>query len=313
MWYRRCIFGFIKKAIKGVGKAIKGVVKGAGKIVKGIGKAVKGVAKGVVKLAKKAWKNKYIRAGLIIAAVATGVGAAALAGAGGTTFGAALSSGFTGGASAFGGMLKAGFVGATGAAGTTAGLLGSGGVGVSALAGPGLTTGLGGTPLAIGSASGITGTGFNLTGGALLGGGSVSTPVPPLVGPPAPVAVTGKSGFLNSVGKFVRSGVELGAKQALATAATNTLLYGKPLGPEPEELYRDGGSAVSYLSLTGYSRAPTTFNVQPSRIVDSADTIGNTYVSLLSNLNYGTGSLNYATNANYSLMKGVQIPKIQYS
>ena len=106
--------------------------------------------------------------------------------------------------------------------------------------------------------------------------------------------------MLPMIGRIYRSNVHL-------------LLYGKPLGPEPEELYRDGGSAVSYLSLTGYSRAPTTFNVQPSRIVDSADTIGNTYVSLLSNLNYGTGSLNYATNANYSLMKGVQIPKIQYS
>ena len=44
-----------------------------------------------------------------------------------------------------------------------------------------------------------------------------------------------------------------------------------------------------------------------------ADTVGNTYVTLLSNLNYGTGSRNYAINSNMALMKGIQVPQIQYA
>jgi len=364
MWYRRCIFGFIKKAIKGVGKAIKGVVKGAGKIVKGVVKIQKKVFKGAVKLAKKAWKNKYIRAGIIIAAIATGVGAAALAGASGTTFGAALSSGFTGGASAFGSMLKAGFIGATGAAGSTAGLLGSGGVGVgfSSLA-PGVVgapvpTALGGAKLSIGAASGIQGAGFNLTGGALVGGGSISTPVGPaaspiLVGPPAPIAASSSSGsgtfigslkgstvtkprfmspvpssassvtaktaaakpgFLGQVGGFIKDGVVSGAKGALATVTTNTLLYGDPLGDTdgPDPLYRRGEGGRSFFG-DDYSQLRSMVKPFPTLGELGADTVGSTYVTLLSNLNYGTGSRNYAINSNMALMKGIQVPQIQYA
>jgi len=364
MWYRRCIFGFIKKAIKGVGKAIKGVVKGAGKIVKGVGKFVEKQVKTVGKIVKKAWKNKYIRAGIIIAAIATGVGAAALAGASGTTFGAALSSGFTGGASAFGSMLKAGFIGATGAAGSTAGLLGSGGVGVgfSSLA-PGVVgapvpTALGGAKLSIGAASGIQGAGFNLTGGALIGGGSISTPVGPaaspiLVGPPAPIAASSSSGsgtfigslkgstvtspkfmspvpssassvtaktaaakpgFLGQVGDFIRDGVVTGAKSALATVATNTLLYGDPLGDTdgPDPLYRRGEGGRSFFG-DDYSQLRSMVKPFPTIGDLGTDAVGGTYVTLLSNLNYGTGSRNYAINSNMALMKGIQVPQIQYA
>lgn len=234
-------------------------------------------------------------------------------------------------------MLKAGFIGATGAAGSTAGLLGSGGVGVgfSSLA-PGVVgapvpTALGGAKLSIGAASGIQGAGFNLTGGALIGGGSISTPVGPaaspiLVGPPAPIAVpssassvtaktaAAKPGFLGQVGGFIKDGVLTGAKGALATVATNTLLYGDPLGDTdgPDPLYRRGEGGRSFFG-DDYSQLRSMVKPFPTIGDLGTDAVGGTYVTLLSNLNYGTGSRNYAINSNMALMKGIQVPQIQYA
>tara|TARA_E500000318_G_scaffold29558_1_gene29456 strand:+ start:1765 stop:2718 length:954 start_codon:yes stop_codon:yes gene_type:complete len=60
------MFSIVKKITKGVSKAIKKVAKG-----------VKKVVEGTTNLAKKAWRNKYIRTALLITAAATIPGAIA--------------------------------------------------------------------------------------------------------------------------------------------------------------------------------------------------------------------------------------------
>jgi len=368
--------GFLKKGLKTVGKAVKGVVKGVVKIQKK-------VFKGAVNLVKKAWKNKYIRAGLIIAAIATGVGAIAVAGATGAGAGGILAATGLKGASAFGALMKAGFVGFTGAAGATAGLIGSGGsLGLSGsiLAGgsaitpvaptavssaalstaptvisglPGATTGAtftASTPISgltttastgafstaapiTSSLSSVAPTTFSSTlgAGATTGGGTFigglgAAPAGPMslapttasgtftVAPSAPVTkavstASTKSGFVKGLQETLIGGVKQGGKSLIAQGMYNLVMHGDIKGPEFEQdLVGGGGRAGSY---TGSYALPDAIRFTQQGL--GSDTIGSTYVNMLQNLNYGTGSLDYARHTNMALMRGIQIPQIQYA
>ena len=355
--------GFLKKGLKTVGKAVKGVVKGVVKIQKK-------VFKGAVNLVKKAWKNKYIRAGLIIAAIATGVGAIAVAGATGAGAGGILAATGASGGSAFGALMKAGFVGFSGAAGTTAGLVGAGGsfgLSGSILAGgsaitpvaptavssaalstaptvisglPGATTGATGaftasTPISglttastgafstaapISTSSGLTGlatstssvlptSSFGLTSAAPASGtftvAPSAAPVTKAVG-----TTSTKSGFLKGLQETLIDGVKSGTKNLVATGMYNLVMHGDIKGPEFEQdLYGGGGGRAG--SYTGSYALPDAIRFTQQGL--GSDTIGSTYVNMLQNLNYGTGSLDYARHTNMALMRGIQIPQIQYA
>ena len=118
------------------------------------------------------------------------------------------------------------------------------------------------------------------------------------------------SGFLGTVKDTVVSGLKHAGKAVVGTVATNLLLTGNVYGDrEVDPLYRTGESSRSAFG-TPIEKADTTFKYAYPEM--SADTVGNTYVALLSNLNYGNGSMNYALNTNRALMAGVQIPQIQY-
>ena len=267
--------------------------------------------------------------------------------------------------------MKAGFVGFSGAAGTTAGLVGAGGsfgLSGSILAGgsaitpvaptavssaalstaptvisglPGATTGAftASTPISgltttastgafstaapITTSSSLTGlatstssvlptSSFGLTSAAPASG---TFTVAPSAAPVTKVASTAsKPGFLGQVGNFIKDGVVAGAKNTLATVTTNTLLYGDPLGDTdgPDPLYRRGEGGRSFFG-DDYSQLRSMVKPFPTLGELGADTVGSTYVTLLSNLNYGTGSRNYAINSNLALMKGIQVPQIQYA
>jgi len=327
-------------------------------------KIQKKVFKGVTKLAKKAWKNKYIRAGLIIAAIATGVGAFAAAGATGTSFGAALSAGFSS-PSAFGAMMKAGFVGfAPGAAGTlgaggsagalgaslvgptagTTGLLGGGGAflsGGSLLTGtslvPGSTASVTSTliPASVkgkvgvvsASTGGTTGaavpfsaTTFGGVGGLIPTTTAVSAGGAALGTPAASAAIThavkasatsaGKSGFLGTIKNTLKDGIYSGVKNLAAQGTYNLLMHGDIKGPDFEQdiPYVSGNSSGYY---SGTYALPDAIKFTNTNL--GSDTIGSTYVNMLKNLNYGTGSLDYARHTNMALMRGIQVPPIQYA
>ena len=297
------------------------------------------------------------------------MGAIAVAGATGAGAGGILAATGASGGSAFGALMKAGFVGFSGAAGTTAGLIGAGGsLGLSGsiLAGgsaitpvaptavssaalstaptvisglPGATTGASGaftasTPISglttastgafstaapLTTSSSLTGlststsavlptSSFGLTSAAPASGTFSTTPITKAV------STTSKPGFLGQVGDFIRDGVVNGAKGALATVTTNTLLYGDPLGDTdgPDPLYRRGEGGRSFFG-DDYSQLRSMVKPFPTLGDLGTDAVGGTYVTLLSNLNYGTGSRNYAINNNMALMKGIQVPQIQYA
>ena len=325
--------------------------------------------KNVVKIAKKAWKNKYIRAGLIIAAIATGVGAFAVAGASGVGIGAASAATGLKGASAFGALMKAGFVGAAGTAGTTAGLLGAGGkfaLGSSILAGGSAitpTASLAGTiPTTVTPATGLFSastpltapasfttasggfssatplfTGSSFTGGGALttsstlssagsfglsgatsGGFSVAAPtLTPALGAAKTgtaitkaVSTTSKSGFLGKIKNTLKDGIYAGVKNLAAQGTYNLIMHGDVKGPDFEQdiPYVSGNSSGYY---SGTYALPDAIKFTNANL--GSDTIGSTYVNMLKNLNYGTGSLDYARHTNMALMRGIQVPQIQYA
>ncbi len=250
-----------------------------------------------------------MRIAVIGALIATGVGAFAVAGAagGGATFGSALATSFTSPA-AFGATLKAGLFGATGAAGTTAGLFGAGGVGATAIAGPAvgggsITTALGGTPLALGSASSVTtATGFNLTGGALFGGGSITTPVLPGAAKATATTTMGK------IGGFVKDAVKTGFKQVAVAGVVNKLTGDR----EEEEYYRSGSGRATSFSTNARKMVDVGQYVERYSSSSASD-FSAIYGTMLNNLSYGNGSLDYAQNTQTALMSGVQVSPLQYT
>ena len=87
-------------------------------------------------------------------------------------------------------------------------------------------------------------------------------------------------------------------------------MHGDIKGPEFEQdlVSGGGGRAGSY---TGSYALPDAIRFTQQGL--GSDTIGSTYVNMLQNLNYGTGSLDYARHTNMALMRGIQIPQIQYA
>ena len=278
-------------------------------------KIQKKVFKGVTKLAKKAWKNKYIRAGLIIAAIATGVGAFAVAGATGAGAGGILAATGAQGASAFGALMKAGFVGFSGAAGTTAGLVGAGGsfgLSGSILAGGSAITPVAPVAPAAGGISASLGTGAVKGGGTFIGGLGATPTGPMSLAPTAKTVATAstKSGFVKGLQETLIDGVKAGGRNLVGQGLYNLVMHGDIKGPEFEQDLVSGsrGRAGSY---TGSYALPDAIRFTQQGL--GSDTIGSTYVNMLQNLNYGTGSLDYARHTNMALMRGIQIPQIQYA
>ena len=242
-----------------------------------------------------------MRIAVIGALIATGVGAFAVAGAagGGATFGSALATSFTSPA-AFGATLKAGLFGATGAAGTTAGLFGAGGVGAAVGTG---TTALGGTSVALGSASGVTtATGFNLTGGALFGGGSITTPVLPGAAKATATTTMGK------IGGFVKDAVGTGLKQVAVAGVVNKLTGDR----EEEEYYRSGSGRATSFSTNARKMVDVGQYVERYSSSSASD-FSAIYGTMLNNLSYGNGSLDYAQNTQTALMSGIKVSPLQYT
>jgi len=264
--------------------------------------------------------------------------------------------------------MKAGFVGFTGAAGATAGLIGSGGsLGLSGsiLAGgsaitpvaptavssaalstaptvisglPGATTGAftASTPISgltttastgafsaatpLTTSSGLTGlaTSTSPVLPASLSGGASAIPtssaftVPPSAAPVTKAVGTTstKSGFLKGLQETLIDGVKAGGRNLAATGMYNLVMHGDIKGPEFEQdlVSGGGGRAGSY---TGSYALPDAIRFTQQGL--GGDTIGSTYVAMLQNLNYGTGSLDYARHTNMALMRGIQIPQIQYA
>tara|TARA_R100000329_G_scaffold4198_1_gene5807 strand:- start:6290 stop:7129 length:840 start_codon:yes stop_codon:yes gene_type:complete len=278
-------------------------------------KIQKKVFKGVTKLAKKAWKNKYIRAGLLIAAIATGVGAFAVAGATGAGAGGILAATGAQGASAFGALMKAGFVGFSGAAGTTAGLVGAGGsfgLSGSILAGGSAITPVAPVAPAAGGFSASLGAGAAKGGGTFIGGLGATPTGPMSLAPTAKTVATsaGKSGFLGTIKNTLKDGIYSGVKNLAAQGTYNLLMHGDIKGPDFEQdiPYVSGNSSGYY---SGTYALPDSIEFTNANL--GSDTIGSTYVNMLKNLNYGTGSLDYARHTNMALMRGIQVPQIQYA
>ena len=270
--------------------------------------------------------------------------------------------------------MKAGFVGFTGAAGATAGLIGSGGslglsgsilaggsaitpvaptavssaalstapTVISGLPGAGATTGMGFSTAAPVSMSGFTGvsttgmgfsattpltTSSGLTGlatstspvlpASLKGGASAIPTSTTFTATPSAAPVTKavgttstKSGFLKGLQETLIGGVKEGGKSLVAQGMYNLVMHGDIKGPEFEQdLYGGGGGRAG--SYTGSYALPDAIRFTQQGL--GSDTIGSTYVNMLQNLNYGTGSLDYARHTNMALMRGIQVPQIQYA
>lgn len=268
-----------------------------------------------------------------------------------SAFGAMVKAGFVGfgagGAGALGTGTKVGALGASlvGPTAGTTGLLGGGGAflsGGSLLTGaslvPGSTASLTSTliPASVkgkvgvvsASAGGTTGaavpfsaTTFGGVGGLIptttavsAGGAAIGTPA-------ASAAITSavksgaaksatSSGFLGRIKNSLKNGIIDGTKSLVSNGLYNLVMHGDIKGEKFEQdlTATGGGQASSYMD--SYT-LPSAINYEASGI--GGDTIGNTYVSMLQNLNYGTGSLDYARHTNMALMRGIQIPQIQYA
>jgi len=268
-----------------------------------------------------------------------------------SAFGAMVKAGFVGfgagGAGALGTGTKVGALGASlvGPTAGTTGLLGGGGAflsGGSLLTGaslvPGSTASLTSTliPASVkgkvgvvsASAGGTTGaavpfsaTTFGGVGGLIptttavsAGGAAIGTPaasraITAAVKSGAAKSAT-SSGFLGRIKNSLKDGIIDGTKSLVSNGLYNLVMHGDIKGEKFEQdLTATGkGQASSYL---GSYTLPSDIDFQASGI--GGDTIGNTYVSMLQNLNYGTGSLDYARHTNMALMRGIQIPQIQYA
>jgi len=229
---------------------------------------------------------------------------------------------------------------ALGTAGTT-GLLGDGGAflsGGSLLTGSALVPGSTGTvasslipasvkgkvgvvSASVGGVSGpmvpISTTTFGGVGGLIptttavkAGGAALGTPAASAAISTAAKSGAGKSGFLNGLKNTLIDGVKSGTKNLVATGMYNLVMHGDIKGPEFEQdLYGGGGGRAG--SYTGSYALPDAIRFTQQGL--GSDTIGSTYVNMLQNLNYGTGSLDYARHTNMSLMRGIQVPQIQYA
>ncbi len=123
-------------------------------------------------------------------------------------------------------------------------------------------------------------------------------------------ATSKKYGFLNDLKEGLKGGVIDGARSLVGNSLYNLVMHGDIKGEKFEQdlTATGGGQASSYM---GSYALPSAIDYEASGI--GGDTIGNTYVSMLQNLNYGTGSLDYARHTNMALMRGIQIPQIQYA
>lgn len=123
-------------------------------------------------------------------------------------------------------------------------------------------------------------------------------------------ATSKKYGFIKDLKEGLKGGVIDGARSLVGNSLYNLVMHGDIKGEKFEQdLTATGrGQASSYM---GSYALPSAIDYEASGI--GGDTIGNTYVSMLQNLNYGTGSLDYARHTNMALMRGIQIPQIQYA
>ena len=146
-------------------------------------------------------------------------------------------------------------------------------------------------------------------GGAALGTPAASRAITTAVKAGSSKSAT-SSGFLGKIKNSVKDGILDGTKSLVSNGLYNLVMHGDIKGEKFEQdLTATGkGQASSYL---GSYALPSDIDFQASGI--GGDTIGNTYVSMLQNLNYGTGSLDYARHTNMALMRGIQIPQIQYA
>jgi len=171
--------------------------------------------------------------------------------------------------------------------------------------------GLGAAPagpmsLAPTTAAGTFSTATPITTSSGLSGSALSTsPVlPKTIG-----TTSTKSGFLKGLQETLIDGVKAGGKSLVGQGMYNLVMHGDIKGPEFEQdLVGGGGRAGSY---TGSYALPDAIRFTQQGL--GSDTIGSTYVNMLQNLNYGTGSLDYARHTNMALMRGIQIPQIQYA
>lgn len=122
-------------------------------------------------------------------------------------------------------------------------------------------------------------------------------------------ATSKKYGFIKDLKETLKGGIMDGTKSLVSNGLYNLVMHGDIKGEKFEQdlTATGGGQASSYM---GSYALPSDIDFQASGI--GGDTIGNTYVSMLQNLNYGTGSLDYARHTNMALMRGIQIPQIQY-
>jgi len=127
---------------------------------------------------------------------------------------------------------------------------------------------------------------------------------------PKSITATKKSGFLNGLKNTLIDGVKSGTKNLVATGMYNLVMHGDIKGPEFEQDLTSGGGGRAG-SYTGSYALPDAIRFTQQGL--GSDTIGSTYVNMLQNLNYGTGSLDYARHTNMSLMRGIQVPQIQYA
>lgn len=145
-------------------------------------------------------------------------------------------------------------------------------------------------------------------GGAALGTPAASAAITTAVKSGATSA--GKSGFLGTIKNTLKDGIYSGAKNLAAQGTYNLLMHGDIKGPDFEQdiPYASGSSSGYY---SGTYALPDAIKFTSADL--GSDTIGSTYVNMLKNLNYGTGSLDYARHTNMALMRGIQIPQIQYA
>ena len=120
----------------------------------------------------------------------------------------------------------------------------------------------------------------------------------------------GKSGFLGTIKNTLKDGIYSGVKNLAAQGTYNLLMHGDIKGPDFEQdiPYVSGNSSGYY---SGTYALPDAIKFTSTNL--GSDTIGSTYVNMLKNLNYGTGSLDYARHTNMALMRGIQVPPIQYA
>ena len=251
-----------------------------------------------------------MRIAVLGALIATGVGAAAMAAAGTggltagsffSTLGGGFTTGFTG-VGGFGQMMTAGLFGASGAAGTTAGLLGSGGVG---LGGTGMFGATANSALASLLPGATQGVGASLSGGAIFGGGSIATPIS---ASSTAAAATAPTTVMGKIGKWTANAVSKGGQMVVGGLMMNAVMGDR----EEEEYYRSGSGRATSFSTNTRKMVDVGQYVERYSSSSRSDLSG-IYGTMLNNLAYGNGSLDYARNTQVALMSGINVAPIQYT